>query len=247
MASGDPSTNGEPDAIGTTGAPLDAAAALVAQVRALPVLPASTPGVTMPIEFVRDDRGFIVRDRRYAVRAERQKAKRQRMLREKAERVSKENAVMAIAAGGANWSSIARELGISRTYARDLYYRGMERVGRESTEDFVREMEHRHAVLLQSAWTAALGGSHEDRIDALRIMDQWTKLRGAYPAAQVDLVGDVTVRREVSVREAMHLAAEIQADRILAGEAAMPAFLVGELPAAAESGTNGNGYMPTDA
>lgn len=215
MAESNPDTDATSAGIGTA-APHD--------------VPASTPGVTMPIEFIRDAQNHIIKDRRYAVRSERQKAKRKRLIAEKEERERKENAVMAIAAGGAGWEFVARQLGISVRYARDLYARGMERVGKESTAEFVAAMEHRHAVLLQAHFGSALSPTDVDQTNlSLKIMDQWTKLRGAYPSSQVDLVGDVTVRREVSIREAMRIAAEIQADRMLAGEIPMPEFIDADL------------------
>lgn len=204
MADGPLDTNESPAGTGTT------------------TRPANTPGVTMPVDFARDASGSIVRDRRYVVRAERQKARKARMIRERTEREARENAVLAIAAGGASWPFIAQQLGVSVRRAREIHASAAERIGKESTAEFVAATDHRYAVLLQSMWNAAISGNHEARVDALRTIDQWTKLRGGYPAAQVDLSGDVTVRKEVSIREAVRVAADIQAGRILRGEVPMP-------------------------
>jgi DNA-binding CsgD family transcriptional regulator len=143
------------------------------------------------VDFVRNSDGRIVTDKRWVTRKAKERARREKMIRDKREKTERENAVLAIAAGGASYGFIAKELGISESTARRLYNSGMDRVGKEDTKEFLEQMDHRHAVLLQSVWTGALQNKGTDRMEALRIMDQWMKLRGAYPAAGVDVTGTV--------------------------------------------------------
>lgn len=152
---------------------------------------APRPPLDVPVDFTRLADGRIVTDKRWVTRKAKERARREKMIRDRKAKTEKENAVLAIAAGGASYGFIAHELGISESTARRLYNSGMERVGREDTKEFLEQMDHRHAVLLQSTWGKALGGNSQDRRDALAIMDQWMRLRGAYPAAGVDVTGTV--------------------------------------------------------
>jgi len=169
-------------------------------------------GLDVAVDFVRNSDGRIVTDKRWVTRKAKERARRERVVRERDEKTRKENAVLAIAAGGASYGFIAAELGISETTARRLYHSGMERVGKEDTKEFLEQMDHRHAVLLQSTWGAALRGNSQDRRDALAIMDQWMKLRGAYPAAGVDVTGTVVHEHNSTHRISLTLA-NVQAQR----------------------------------
>jgi hypothetical protein len=197
------------------------------------------PPLRTAVDFERNREGKIITDKRQLTRRAKERERRVRLERERKERLDKENAVLAIAAGGGSYTFIGQELGITPSYARRLYLRARERVGQESMEEFIAQMDHRHAVLLQSTWGSALQGDKEDRRDALKIMDQWTKLRGGYPAVPVELSGDVTVRREISLTQITELVIEIQAERIARGEAEFPQL------SPAQSNGHGNGHAPS--
>jgi hypothetical protein len=76
--------------------------------------------------------------------------------------------------------------------------------------------------------------------EARHVQDQMNKLQAAYPPVEVDVQGELVVRREVSVREAVSIVSRIQAERAVAGEVPAPIALgngVGYHPPA----TNGSG------
>lgn len=164
-------------------------------------------GLDVRVDFVRASDGKVVTDKRWVTRKARERARREKMVADRKAKTEKENAVLAIAAGGAGYGFIAAELGISESTARRLYHSGMDRVGKEDTKEFLEQMDHRHAVLLQSTWGGALRNKGTDRMDALRIMDQWLKLRGGYPAAGVDVTGTVVHEHNSTQRISLTLQA----------------------------------------
>jgi hypothetical protein len=166
---------------------------------------APLPGVSVPVQFVRGSDGKVVTDKRWVTRKAKEKARRERLIRQRKDRIDKENAVLAIAAGGAGIEFIAKELGVSVRWARELYHSAQERVGHEDTKSFIAAMDNRHGVLLQATWGAAIQGDSDARKDAVKIMDQWIKLRGAYPAPGIDITGTVVHEHNSTHRVAVTL------------------------------------------
>jgi len=177
---------------------------------------------------IEDDIRHPSADKRTQTRRARGKARRKRLQAEREARLNKENLVLAVAASGAaSFEQISRRTGIPKTTVHRLYHSAMERVGSENVAEFKQMMQFRLGTLLQSVWTDALGGDQQAVRNALAISAEQSKLEGAYPPAQVDVAGDITVRRELSVREAGEIVARIQAQRMLAGEAELPALTEG--------------------
>jgi hypothetical protein len=146
------------------------------------------------------------------------------------ERIKKEQQVLAIAATGASLSEIGLQVGLSKSQVHRIYQEAMDRVETEHIVEYKRGAMHSLGTLKQAAWRIAYSSDEKAgplvRVAAMRevrmIQDQMNKLAGAYPPAQVDVAGDIIVRREVSVREATSIVARIQAGRVLAGEAEAP-------------------------
>jgi hypothetical protein len=163
-----------------------------------------------------------------------------------------ETRVLGIAASGASLRAIASRLDLSVSYVHEVYHRAMDRVEGEHVAGYRSAVLHRLGIVLQQAWTDAFSreGTPSERSrarrDILAITDQMNRLQGAYPPEQVDIVGEMTVHRELSEAEVLDALAEIQADRILRGEAIVPAGLVLdgvviEQPALTNGNTGGPG------
>lgn len=164
--------------------------------------------------------------KRRETRAQRDRQRKARLFAEREDRLRKEAAVLAVAATGASLSEIASQVGLSRSRVHQIYQGAMARIEGENVVEYRKGARHSLGVLKQAAWRIALAPAAEadarTRVAAMRevrhIQDQLNRLEGAYPPAQVDVAGEVLVRREVSVREVTSIVARIQAARVLAGE-----------------------------
>jgi hypothetical protein len=165
-------------------------------------------------------------------RRSRDRRQKQSILDRRQRALELETRVLGIAASGASQRAIARRLNISPAYVHEVYHRAMARVEGEHVEGYKAAVMHRLGLVLQQAWTDAFNREATPqqrsiaRRDILSITDQMNRLQGAYPPQQIDVVGEMSVRRELSEVEVLEALARIQADLILAGEAPMPEGLV---------------------
>lgn len=191
-------------------------------------------------------------DTRWQTRRQKESARRRRLIAERDERLKKEAQVLAVAATGASLSEIAAQVRLSKSQVHRIYQEAMDRVETEHIVEYKRGAMHSLGTLKQAAWRIAYASEEKVparvRISAMRearqIQDQMNRIAGAYPPAQIDVQGEINVRREVSVREATSIVARIQAGRVLAGDAPIPANWspstnghAPELPAAHENGS----------
>lgn len=174
-----------------------------------------------------------------------EKERKARILAADKARRDKENLVLAIAASGASLQEIANQVGLSKTQVHTIYRSAMDRIGSENVVEYRQSALHSLGVLHQTAVRKALvDGKDQARFmrEARQIRDQMNKLEGAYPPAQIDVAGEIRLTREISIREATGILARIQAQRIVDGEAALPA--IPALNAAYNAGAayNANGH-----
>lgn len=178
-------------------------------------------------------------DKRTQTRRQKERKRRRKLIEERNERLRRENLVLAVAATGASFQEISNQLsedgaiGFSKTQVQRLYASAMDRIEAVGIDEYRRDAMHSLGVLKQAAFREALAGNVSAMNAAERIQDQMNRLQAAYPPDRLDIGADVTVRREVSVREVGSLVARIQAARVLTGEADMPALGPGS--------TNGHG------
>lgn len=168
-------------------------------------------------------------DKRTLTRRATEKARRRRLLIERDQRMRNENLVLAIAATGAGWEEVARQSGFSVRHVKTLYHQGLDRIEAEGVTEFRRSQMHSLGVLKQAAYRIALTpprGEGADPVESARVAvaamregrqinDQMNKLQGAYPPAQIEVGGDVTVHRETSVTHVLSIASRVRAARVI--------------------------------
>ncbi len=182
----------------------------------------------MPIALERTLDGTVITDKRALTRRAKERRRRQKLIEAAEEKARKETLVLGLAVTGATFAEIARQVGFSEKWTRKIYKDAIARPGSRDLAEFRAHQNLRLEQLFRSVYPEAVDAKsadkHEARNEALRIIAEMNKLEGAYPPAQLDIAGDLAVRREVSVAEIRRAAAEVQADRILRGELPLPAL-----------------------
>jgi DNA-binding CsgD family transcriptional regulator len=149
-------------------------------------------------------------DQRTLTRRSKEKARRKRMIEAREHRLNQERQILEAAASGVSLREVARQTGIAVTTVRRLYAEAMERIEGETIEEFTAAMVHRLGVLLGAAWEPAMEGSPESQRVALKVTQELSKLKGAYPAVQIEADLTVQVTRRVTITQAASHLAEIR-------------------------------------
>lgn len=117
--------------------------------------------------------------------------KNPRKSRHTAKTLEQANQVMQLRTVGANFRTIAKQLGISTTRAYDLQQIALKETLRESTDDYIAVQEQRVELLLRKAITgeneASDGRDQAALINAaLRATDQLNRMRGIYDRTETE-------------------------------------------------------------
>ena len=117
--------------------------------------------------------------------------KNPRQSRYTAKTLEQANRVMQLRTVGADFRTIAKQLGISTTRAYDLQQIALKETLRESTDDYIAVQEQRVELLLRKAITGQ-NESNDGRDQAalinaaLRATDQLNRMRGIYDRTETE-------------------------------------------------------------
>lgn len=117
--------------------------------------------------------------------------KNPRQDRHTAKTLEQANKVMQLRTVGADFRTIAKQLGISTTRAYDLQQIALKETLRESTDDYIAVQEQRVELLLRKAITGQTESSDgRDQAAlinaALRATDQLNRMRGIYDRTETE-------------------------------------------------------------
>lgn len=117
--------------------------------------------------------------------------KNPRRSRHTAKTLDQASRVMQLRTVGADFRTIAKQLGISTTRAYDLQQIALKETLRESTDDYIAVQEQRVELLLRKAITGqteAVDGRDQAALinAALRATDQLNRMRGIYDRTETE-------------------------------------------------------------
>lgn len=161
-------------------------------------------------------------DQRTLTRRRRQRELHARLTAQKTAREELEALIGAAAASGANFTQIARQLGVTTSYISKVHKRMMARPGDRSTEDYRSVQLDRLNRLLFATWGDSMDNMPTSVRNSLRLVQEMNRMTpGAYPRPGDDDEGeeqrDTSIERVAVVLERLHNQRERQ--EVLAIEA----------------------------
>jgi len=193
-----------------------------------------TPNGKVPVPLTSRRPGESVAQRRARVVGAREK--RQRL----------EEQILTLRDAGLSFRQIGQQLSISPGYAHQVYSRAIAMPAEHLSEFRIRQGRKLDRLLrpylIRFADTRAAATTPELTGAALKIVMEQNRLKGAYPAAQVDVSGDLTVTHSVTVESVMaKLDALAAADEAASEERAVFEAIEQRRAALVASVTNGDG------
>lgn len=167
-------------------------------------------------------------DKRTLTRRAKQKQTRDRIQRERAVRINNENLIVAAVDSGATYEAIHQQTGMSTSNIGRIYLRAMHRAGFANAAEFKAMQHHRLGSLLMATWAGAQENDPHSQRQALRLIQEQNRLEGAYPAAGVDVTGDLTTH-DVGIDRLAVAVMSLANQRTRRRDLAIEAFAVDEL------------------